>query len=64
MSAPRRTAVTVDRLMRQALLETGAYAPTSRRRAARYLTPDWVDSVPVFDRGPARAARAEARGRP
>lgn len=62
MSAPGRSTRHFERLMRQALHEIGEQRSSrSRRRASRYLTPDQIDAVPVFDRGPAKAARPEAR---
>ena len=58
MSAPGRSTRHFERLMRQALHEIGEQRSSrSRRRASRYLTPDQIDTVPVFDRGPAKAAR-------
>ncbi len=62
MSAPARSTRHFERLMRQALHEIGeTRSPHARRRASRYLTPDQIDTVPVFDRGPARGASAQSR---
>ena len=62
MSATGRSTRHFDRLMQQALHEIGEQrSARSRRRAYRYLTPDQIDAVPVFDRGPARAGHPEAR---
>ena len=61
MSAPGRSTRHFDRLMQQALHEIGEQrSARSRRRASRYLTPEQIDTVPVFDRGPVKATRPEA----
>ncbi len=65
MSAPSRSTRHFERLMRQALYEIGeTRSPSRRRRAARYLNPDQIDEVPVFDRGPSSTSRSETRSGP
>lgn len=65
MSAPSRSTRHFERLMRQALYEIGeTRSPSRRRRASKYLTPDQIDAVPVFDRGPARSSRSDTRSGP
>ncbi len=64
MSSKQRSTRLFDRLMRQALHEIASYRPAAGpHRPPGHLSVDDIDSVPVFDRGPARARRA-GRGRP
>jgi len=63
MTSRQASSQNFDRLVRQLLHEVHEYGPSRRRRLAGLMTADDALAVPVFDRGPARAAPADARGR-